>query len=194
MAVPSPERHPKHFVSSGLAGLDSILEGLRIGDNVVWRVDSIDDYRAFVAPYVAAALAAGRRVVYIRFASHAPVVEADTVSAVYNLDADRGFESFTVHLHTIIADEGMEVFYVFDCLSDLLDAWATDSMVGNFFRVTCPYLFDLRTVAYFALERGAHSFATVDRIRATTQLLLDLYNKEGVLYLCLLYTSPSPRD
>ena len=86
-------------------------------------------------------------------------------------------------MHTIIGKEGTEVFYVFDCLSNLLDAWATDSMVGNFFRVTCPYLFDLRTVAYFALERGAHSFATIDRIRATTQLLLDLYNKEGVLYL-----------
>lgn len=183
MAAPSPEHRPKHFVSSGLAGLDSILEGLRIGDNVVWRVDSIDDYRAFVAPYAAAALAAGRRVVYIRFASHAPVVEAGAISAVYNLDAYRGFESFTVHLHTIIGKEGAEVFYVFDCLSNLLDAWATDSMVANFFRVTCPYLFDLRTVAYFALERGAHSFATIDRIRATTQLLLDLYNKEGVLYL-----------
>ena len=183
MAVPSLDHRQKHFVSSGLPGLDSILEGLRIGDNVVWRVDSIDDYRAFVAPYVAAALGAGRRVVYIRFASHAPVVEADAISAVYNLDAYRGFESFTVHLHTIIANEGTEVFYVFDCLSNLLDAWATDSMVGNFFRVTCPYLFDLRTVAYFALERGAHSFATIDRIRATTQLLLDLYNKEGVLYL-----------
>ncbi|MCX7141860.1 MAG: phosphoenolpyruvate synthase [Proteobacteria bacterium] len=170
-------------MSSGLPGLDSILEGLRVGDNVVWRVDNTEDYRAFVTPYVAAARTAGRRVVYIRFASHAPVVDADAVGAVYNLDADRGFESFTVHLHTIIASEGVEVFYVFDCLSNLLDAWATDTMVGNFFRVTCPYLFDLRTVAYFALQRGAHSFATIDRIRATTQVLLDLYNKEGALYL-----------
>ena len=183
MADTAPEPRSRQFVSCGLPGLDSILEGLRIGDNVVWRVDSINDYRAFVTPYVAAAVAAGRRVVYIRFASHAPVVEPDAVSAVYNLNADRGFESFTVHLHSIIANEGVEVFYVFDCLSDLLNAWATDSMVGNFFRVTCPYLFDLRTVAYFALERGAHSFATVDRIRATTQLLLDLYSKEDVLYL-----------
>ncbi|MFA7268062.1 MAG: PEP/pyruvate-binding domain-containing protein [Sterolibacterium sp.] len=183
MAQKSLAHRPERFVSSGLPGLDSILEGLRIGDNVVWRVDSIDDYRAFVAPYVVAARAAGHRVVYIRFAAHEPVVEATAVSATYNLDAYRGFESFTVHLHTIIGKEGKEVFYVFDCLSNLLNAWATDSMVGNFFQVTCPYLFDLDTVAYFALERGAHSFATIDRIRATTQLLLDLYNKEGVLYL-----------
>ena len=160
-----------------------MLGGLRLGDNVVWRVDSTEDYRAFATPFAAAALAAGRRVVYVRFASHAPVVDPDSVSAVYDLDALRGFESFTVRLHTIIAQEGRDVCYVFDCLSDLLEAWATDGMIGSFFLVTCPYLFKLNTVAYFALRRGAHSLATTDRIRATTQLLIDLYNDGGELYL-----------
>ncbi|MDP1732997.1 MAG: PEP/pyruvate-binding domain-containing protein [Sulfuritalea sp.] len=178
-----PEPDPRRFVSSGLPGLDAILGGLRLGDNVVWRVDSVDDYRAFVATFVAAATAAGRRVVYVRFGSHAPVLEASEVGAVYDLDALRGFESFTVRLHTILAAEGRDVFYVFDCLSDLLDAWATDGMIGNFFRVTCPYLFELDTVAHFALRRGAHSTATVDAIRTTTQLLIDLYNEGGALYL-----------
>ncbi|TAK84755.1 MAG: phosphoenolpyruvate synthase [Betaproteobacteria bacterium] len=170
-------------VSTGLASLDAILGGLRIGDNVVWRVEAIDDYRAFVAPFAAGARAAGRRVVYIRFAPRPPVVDAEAVSVVHNLDAFRGFESFTVRLHEIIRHEGPETFYVFDCLSDLLDAWATDAMVGNFFRVTCPYLFELRTVAYFALERDRHSTATVDRVRATTQLLIDLHNEGGTRYV-----------
>ena len=174
---------PERSVTTGLPGLDAILGGLRLGDNVVWRVDSVDDYRAFIAPYVAAAVAAKRRVVYIRFASHAPVVAPAAASVVYDLDALRGFESFTVRLHTIIGQEGKEAFYVFDCLSDLLDAWATDGMIANFFRVTCPYLFKLDTVAYFALKRGAHSFATIDGIRITTQLLIDLYSEGGVLYL-----------
>ncbi|MCC6473026.1 MAG: PEP/pyruvate-binding domain-containing protein, partial [Burkholderiales bacterium] len=91
--------------------------------------------------------------------------------------------SFTVGLHNILGQEGREAFYVFDCLSDLLDAWATDSMIANFFRVTCPYLFKLDTVAYFALLRGAHSFATVDGIRSTTQLLIDLHSDGGTRYL-----------
>jgi hypothetical protein len=178
-----PEPRPERFVTTGLPALDTILEGLRLGDNVVWRVDDVADYRTFVVPYVEAALAAGRRVVYVRFGSHRPVVEAGRASVVYDLDALRGFESFTVRLHTIIGAEGNGVFYVFDCLSDLLDAWATDAMIANFFRVTCPYLFTLDTIAYFALNRGAHSFSTVDAIRATTQLLIDLYNDCGVLYL-----------
>jgi hypothetical protein len=173
----------ERFVTTGLPGLDAILGGLRLGDNVVWRVDDVDDYRAFVAPYAAAALAAGRRVVYVRFSSRPPILEPSAVSAVHHLDALRGFESFTVRLHTIIAQEGRDVFYAFDCLSDLLDAWATDAMVASFFRVTCPYLFTLDTVAYFALLRKAHSFATIDRIRSTTQLLIDLHNDGGELYL-----------
>lgn len=179
----STEPDPPRFVTSGLPGLDAILGGLRLGDNVVWRVDSVEDYRAFVATFAAAATAAGRHVVYVRFGSHAPVLDATEVAAVYDLDALRGFESFTVRLHTILAAEGRDVFYVFDCLSDLLDAWATDGMISNFFRVTCPYLFELDTVAHFALRRGAHSMATVDAIRTTTQLLIDLYNEGGSLYL-----------
>jgi hypothetical protein len=171
------------WVSTGLSGLDDILNGLRLGDNVVWRVDTIDDYRVFVQRYVVAALEEGKRVVYCRFASHEPLLVDHPDITVYDLDAFRGFESFTVRLHTIIGQEGVGVFYVFDCLSDLLGAWATDSMIGNFFAVTCPYLFELDTVAYFSLLRNRHSFKTVARIRATTQLLIDLHHQDGIRYL-----------
>ena len=70
----------------------------------------------------------------------------------------RGFEHFATRIHEILRDEGTGAFYVFDCLSELLSAWTTDHMVGNFFWVTCPYLFELDTVAYFALIRHSHSF------------------------------------
>ncbi|MGN1003836.1 MAG: PEP/pyruvate-binding domain-containing protein, partial [Oscillospiraceae bacterium] len=52
-----------------------------------------------------------------------------------------------------------------------------------FFRVTCPYLFELDTVAYFPLLRGRHSFDAVARIRDTTQLLLDVYSEGDTLFL-----------
>ena len=145
-------------VSTGVPGLDSILDGLRLGDNVVWRVDNIADYRAFVTPYVRAALRDGRRVVYMRFGSHEPLVVSAPNVVTYQLDACRGFESFASRVHAIATEEGRYAFYVFDCLSDLLAAWATDQVIGNFFQVTCPYLFELDTVAYFALMRGSHSF------------------------------------
>jgi hypothetical protein len=170
-------------ISTGIAGLDDILDSLRIGDNVVWRVDSIADYRAFVTPYVRQALSDGRRVVYMRFASHEPLVVSAPNVVTYQLDACRGFESFATRVHAIATEEGRYAFYVFDCLSDLLTAWATDQVIGNFFQVTCPYLFELDTVAYFALMRGSHSFKTTARIRETTQVMIGVHTWREALHV-----------
>ncbi|MGA1979844.1 MAG: PEP/pyruvate-binding domain-containing protein [Sedimentisphaerales bacterium] len=171
------------WASTGLSGLDKLLCDLKKGDNVVWQVDSVDDYRHFLTPYVARALQDKRNIVYMRFAQHPPLVENQSNITIYQLDAGSGFESFSKQIHTIISKEGKETYYVFDCLSDLLSAWATDLMIGNFFLVTCPYLFELDTIAYFAILRNYHSFQTVARIRETTQLLLDAYNFDGSFYV-----------
>lgn len=163
-------------VSTGYAGLDNILDGLRIGDNVVLTVDSIDDYRYFVGPYVDQALADGRNIIYFCFGDHVPLLGASPKIKKYDLDPRQGFELFTRRIHEVVTEQGVGAFYVFDCLSDLATAWATDHMVGNFFRVTCPYLFELDTVAYFSLIRDRHSFRTIERIRDTTQVLIDVFN------------------
>lgn len=170
-------------VTTGYAGLDKILDDLRIGDNVVWKVDSIADYRYVMGPFVDHALKEGRRVVYMRFGNHDPLIGAAPGVTVYHLDPSLGFESFASRIHAILTQQGHGVFYVFDCLSDLLSAWATDQMVGNFFRVTCPYLFELDTVAYFALFRDRHSYQTIERIRDTTQVLIDVYNHDRKFHI-----------
>lgn len=171
------------WASTGIGGLDTVLCHLNMGDNVVWQVDSVEDYRSFVRPYVTQALHENRRVIYIRFADHAPVVEPHEAIRVCTLDPAEGFETFSTHIHNIISQEGEAAFYVFDCLSDLLSAWATDLMIGNFFKVTCPYLYELDTVAYFGILRNHHDFHTIARIRETTQVLLDVYNFETRLYV-----------
>ncbi len=171
-------------VSSGISSLDSIIDSLNMGDNVVWQTDDINDYREFVKPFVEQSLQDGRRLYYMRFAKHPPVIDPETEGVVIcNLNAHSGFENFAHDVHEIIKEAGEEAFYVFDCLSDLLSAWATDLMIGNFFLVTCPYLFELNTVAYFAIMRKNHDFKTVARIRETTQILIDIYNYKGDLYV-----------
>jgi hypothetical protein len=49
--------------------------------------------------------------------------------------------------------------------------------------VTCPYLYDLETVAYFSLLRDHNSYDAVAAIRDTTQLLLDVFRHDGKLYV-----------
>ncbi|MGE0079955.1 MAG: PEP/pyruvate-binding domain-containing protein [Thiohalomonadaceae bacterium] len=164
------------MVSTGIHGLDEVLDGLRIGDNVVWRVDDLSDYRRFVGPFVQAAQAQGRNIIYLRWGSHPPLLTAGTGIRVVTIDALGGFEAFTRQVYQQISDHGRGAFYVCDCLSDLLNAWATDDMVGNFFRVVCPHLYDLDTVAYFALNPQSHSHGTLSRIRETTQVLIDVHH------------------
>ncbi len=175
------ERHDK--VSTGHSGFDQAIDYLRLGDNVVWQVDHMDSYRQMVHSYVEQAKLDRRRIVYIRFGKQEALFGEQDGLAVYELEATMGFESFATEIHNLVKREGRKVFYVFDCLTDLLEAWCSDLMIGNFFRVTCPYLYELDTIAYFSIMRNVHTFSTIAGIRETTQLLLDLYTVNEKLYI-----------
>lgn len=170
-------------VSTGLNGFDQMIDMLRLGDNVVWQVDSVADYKKMVEPYVVQAKADKRRLVYIRFGRHEPLFDKNMEIMTYNVDAKKGFENFATKIHNIVEKEGERAFYIFDCLSDLLDYWYSDLMIGNFFKVTCPLLYELDTIAYFAIIRNAHTFSTIAGIRETTQLLLNLYKINNEFYI-----------
>ena len=170
-------------ICSGYPQMDEILDFIRLGDNVVWQISDLDEFRMFAEPFARQAVQDGRNVIYIRFAQHEPVLKDLSGIKVKEFNPDEGFEAFTVAIHEEITRQGVDAFYVFDCLSELQSVWYTDLMMGNFFRVTCPYLFELDTVAYFPLIRGRHSFDAVARIRDTTQLLLDVYSNEKYVYL-----------
>jgi len=171
------------MISTGIKGLDRIITGLRVGDNVVWQIDDITDYINLVEPFVQEALREKKKVIYMRFAAHKEVLKPAKGITRYELNAYAGFESFTAKVNDIITREGEGAYYVFDCLSELLLAWATDLMIGNFFMVTCPYLYELKTVTYFSILRNNHSFKSIARIRETTQLLMDVYHCEKSFYI-----------
>lgn len=170
-------------VCSGIPQMDEQFDNIRMGDNVVWRVDQLDDFMLFAGPYVQQAIQDGRNLIYIRFASHKPLFEPQEGLKIVTVELSHRFETFTVDIHEIIEKEGRDAFFVFDCLSELQTAWATDLMMGNFFQVTCPYLFQLDTVAFFPLIRGKHSFKAIAKIRDTTQLFLDVYSDSNNVFV-----------
>ena len=186
-------------IKSGIPGLDEALDNIRLGDNVVWNVTNLNEFSYFVDPYVKQAKEDNRNLIYIRFANHPPLIEMteddfklleieennpetefcmierDGIK-IYKVNPYNQFETFTLEVHRIIEKEGFDAFYVFDCLSDLQAVWSTDLMMGNFFKVTCPFLFQLDTVAYFPIIRGRHSFDAIAKIRETTQLFLNVHS------------------
>lgn len=169
--------------STGLPGLDRILHSIRPGDNIVWQVDSIDDFVPFVEPLLKSAKARAQKLVYFRFAGHQELVRTDAGAQIYQLDPEAGFEIFLAKIHEIIRRTGPGSYYVFDSLSELARECYSERMLGNFFRVTCPYLRTLETVAYFAVLRHHHSYHAALPIAETTQLLLDVYRHKEKLYV-----------
>ena len=170
-------------ISSGLDSLDELLQGLRLGDNVVWQVDHLDDYRYFAQAFAEQALRDGFDCVYLRFAPHNALLEPRDGLAITRIDPRPGFDYFTSEVHRIIEERGKMVCYIFDNISTLVDEWATDESLANFFQVTCPYLFEVDAVAYFALRRGQHGHGSIARIRNTTQILIDIYHVGADIYI-----------
>jgi hypothetical protein len=168
---------------TGMPFLDRVLNGLLAGDNVVWQVETVDNYKPFVRSFVASALAGGRRLVYFRFARHPELVAEGSGAEIHALSPEAGFETFTPRIHKVIEESGRGACYVFDCLSDLAADWYSDLMLGNFFMVTCPYLYEMETFTYFALLRDGHSIDCVSSIRGTTQILIDVFRHDKRMYI-----------
>jgi hypothetical protein len=170
-------------IMSGIPEMDTAFDNIRLGDNVVWRVSDLSQFRLFMEPYVEQAIKDGRNIIYFRFASHEPLIADRPEVNTVKIPLSHRFETFTVEIHNVIEKEGKDAFYVFDCLSELQAAWATDLMMGNFFRVTCPFLFILDTVAFFPIIRGKHSVHAVGKILNTTQLFIDVYSDSKNVYV-----------
>ena len=170
-------------VKSGIPMMDEALDNIRLGDNVVWRVTDLSQFKLFMEPYVKQAIEDKRNIIYFRFAEHEPLLEECPEIKTVKVPLSHRFENFTVDIHNVIEKEGKEAFYVFDCLSELQAAWATDLMMGNFFRVTCPFLFILDTVAFFPIIRGKHSVQAINKILNTTQLFFDVYSDKKNIYV-----------
>jgi hypothetical protein len=169
--------------TTGLESLDTAIRGLEPGDNVVWRVDDIAAYLPFCRAFVERGLETGKRIVYFRFANHPRVIPDNSEFVTIETHPELSFENFITDVHGAITEYGDSAYYVFDSLSELSENYFSDRMIGNFFKLTCTYLTEKRTLAYFALYRYKHSYHAMDTISETTQIMIDVYRYEGSLYI-----------
>lgn len=170
-------------ISSGIADLDNLLQGIREGDNIVWQVDNMNDYAFFADRFVHDATSKNIQCIYFRFASHPPILANVPGLEIVTIDPAPGFDYFAGEVHNTIQNCARDARLIFDNLSSLVTTWATDELLANFFMVTCPYIFELGPVAYFALTRGRHLHTAVAHIRDTTQILIDVYHVKSSMYI-----------
>lgn len=82
--------------------------------------------------------------------------------------------------------------YVFDSLTGMQDLWGDEHRTYKFFTYLCPLLYDLGTVAYWLLEKDAHSQKFKANLRHITQVVLELYKRKDRLWIKALKLEGRP--
>ena len=102
---------------------------------------------------------------------------------VVKVNNPHDIETFTEMLNSLEDSLPSGARYVFDSLTGMQDLWNDESSTYKFFTYMCPRLFDLETVAYWILEKDAHSQQFKANLRHITQDVFDLYVRRDRLFI-----------
>jgi len=102
---------------------------------------------------------------------------------VIKVDTPSNIAHFTNVLNSLEDNLPSGNRYIFDSLTGMQDLWGDENSTYKFFTYICPRLYDLGTVAYWILEKEAHSQAFKANLRHITQVVLELYKRKDKLYL-----------
>lgn len=67
-----------------------------------------------------------------------------------------------------------EVHFILDSLTGMQTLWGGEEQIVDFYARTCPRLYELDTIAYWLIEKGAHSNKLKANINKIAQVAIDL--------------------
>jgi transcriptional regulator with XRE-family HTH domain/KaiC/GvpD/RAD55 family RecA-like ATPase len=79
-----------------------------------------------------------------------------------------------------------DVRFVFDSLTGMQDLWGGEEAILKFYSHACPRLYELDTIAYWIMERGAHSERLRANINHIAQVAVELSVNRGKSSLTIL--------
>ena len=94
--------------STGIKALDNLLQDLQDGDNVVFKVDRLEDFIPFVHKFAKQANKDKKKLIYFRFAQHEELLPAGVTAEKIHLNPKKGFESFISEIIEVIDEYGNE--------------------------------------------------------------------------------------
>jgi len=90
---------------------------------------------------------------------------------------------FTQSLNEIEEISGEGARYIFDSITGMQDLWGEEVKTYKFFTYACPRLYDLNTVAYWILEKGAHTSSFKANLEHVTQVSIDISHSNAQVFL-----------
>ncbi|MFO7965454.1 MAG: helix-turn-helix domain-containing protein [Desulfobacterales bacterium] len=86
-------------------------------------------------------------------------------------------------LHQTMAED---VRLVFESLTGMQELWGSEEHILKFYARSCPRLYELNTIAYWMIEKEAHSQRLKAHLNKITQVAIDLTLKRGKTSLTVL--------
>ncbi len=89
-------------------------------------------------------------------------------------------------IYGLIADSNKDVRLVFESITGMQELWGGEEQFLHFYAHSCPRLYELNTVAYWIIEREAHSTRLRAQVNQIAQVAIELSIKRGTTFLNIL--------
>ncbi|MBT8342033.1 MAG: helix-turn-helix domain-containing protein [Desulfatitalea sp.] len=213
----------KTRVSTGLTALDRRLDGLFIGDNVIWYDEAGSLAFPFVLNLIRESQMRNKPIIYVTFdrspknlleelgplaeTPHLTILDCFTHgkgdgSAVFSKFYEKNGaqwpyqivkineparpEKVAEAIYGIHQKQTEDVRFVFESLTGMQDLWEGEESVLKFYSRSCPRLYELETIAYWIIEKGAHSNRLKAHINQIAQVAIELGIRRGKSALTIL--------
>jgi len=213
----------KSPISSGVNQLDRLLDGLFIGDNVVWYDDAGSLASVFFLNFIRASQEQNRPIIYVSFDRSpknllemlGPLAETQSLTIldcftfgkgagssvflrfyedrksnlpcpILKVEQPRKMQNVMDAFYGIHETLEGDVRFIFESLTGMQNLWGGEDYILEFYSHSCPRLYELNTIAYWIMEKRAHSARLRAQINQIAQVVIDLSIKRGTSSLTVL--------
>lgn len=172
-------------LTTGVQALDDLLDGVRVGDNLVLSTRGGADAGMLVQRFVASR--GNRQLVVCSQGDRWPPDSGTLVDWSSLKDLDEARQAVSEADLAV----GGDALFVFDDLTAIQGAWGAEAAL-DLFLWACPRLYRRRSVALWVLDADHHRPAFLRRLTAVTQVVVDVTARGGLLTLAVVKADGRP--
>jgi transcriptional regulator with XRE-family HTH domain/KaiC/GvpD/RAD55 family RecA-like ATPase len=112
--------------------------------------------------------------------------ESELPCRIIRVDDPRQPQEFMDLLYQVHSRLTGDVRIIFESLTGMQELWGSEDRLLSFYSHHCPRLYDLNTIAYWVLEKNAHSSRFRAQVNQIAQVAIELTIKRGTTSLTIL--------
>lgn len=125
----------------------------------------------------------GRSHIFLRFYEEP---ESERICNIEKLERPGDVEYFKEALYGVLETMEGDVRLIFESITGMQELWGGEDDIVKFYTHSCPRLYELETIAYWIMEKLAHSQRLRAQINQIAQVAIDLSIKRGTTTLTIL--------